>query len=300
MYIGRNDSGAISLGYAIQWYDCLRLEIDKQLEGVLTSCGEVCKSASASIGTHDPDNRAAGQTSYLMSFPSTPSRRHTRVQELRTPQSTQPAPDDRGAKNLTAPSELKSGLCDHYLRHANAAAAPSSVSNNPAMLKSEQEKYPIYNGRPANRRGPPIAIYHTAFAQLKDSLQDLNKVVDPQELKRVDDTAKLILASAQIYRTEKERTSNVYPYICSLLWIKLCGNVATTTDGKKKAESDGLVEQDLDDKTLGETVAIVGHVEAKNEPGVAGQCGVQNTLGLRKFLANDKVRRPHNYADVRN
>lgn len=168
------------------------------------------------------------------------------------------------------------------------------------MFKSEQEKYPIYNGRPGNRRGPPIAIYHTAFAQLNDSLQDLNKVVDPQELKRVDDTAKLILASAQIYGTEKERTSNVYPYICSLLGITLRENVSTTTDGKKVAESDGLVEQDLDDKTLGKTVAIMGHLEAKNELGVAGQCGVQNTLGLRKFLANDEVRRPYNYADVRN
>jgi hypothetical protein len=168
------------------------------------------------------------------------------------------------------------------------------------MFKSEQEKHPIYNGRPDNRRGPPIAIYHTAFAQLKDSLQNLDKVVDPQESKRVEDTAKLALASTQIYRTEKERTSNVFPYISSLLGIKLRENVPTTADGMKKAESDGLVEQVLDDKTFGENVAIAGHVEAKNELGVAGQCGVQNALGLRKFLANDKVRRPRNYVDVRN
>lgn len=194
----------------------------------------------------------------------------------------------------------------HVLAHhqiiedAAAAAAPSSVSNSPAMFKSEQEKRPIYDGRPANRRGPPITIYHTAFAQLKDSLQDLNKVVDPQELKRVDDAAKLTLASTQIYQTEKERASNVYPYICSLLGIKLRENVATTTGGKKKAESDALIEQDLHDKTLGENVAIVGHLELKNELGVAGQCAVQNTRGLRKFLANDKVCHLHNYVDVKN
>lgn len=52
---------------------------------------------------------------------------------------------------------------------ADAAAAPSNVSNDPPLFKSQQEKYPVYNGRPANRRGPPIAIYHTAFAQLKDA-----------------------------------------------------------------------------------------------------------------------------------
>ncbi|KAI0301746.1 hypothetical protein B0F90DRAFT_293276 [Multifurca ochricompacta] len=161
------------------------------------------------------------------------------------------------------------------------------------MFKSEQEKRPIYDGRPANRGGPPIAIYHTAFAQLKDSLQDLNKVVDPHEVKRVGDTAKLILASTQIYETERERASIIYPYICSLLGIELRENVATTTGGKNKAESNALVEQDLDDKTFGKNVAIVGHLELKNELGVAGQCAVQNTLGLRKLLTNDK------YKDIR-
>ncbi|KAK2464093.1 hypothetical protein APHAL10511_003880 [Amanita phalloides] len=196
-----------------------------------------------------------------------------------------------GEPDMTHPAEKAH---HQIIKDAIAAAAPSSVSNSPTMFKLEQEKYPIYDGRLPNRKGPPIAIYHTAFAQLKDSLRDPNKVVDPQELQRVDDTAKLSLASTPIYKTEKERTSNIYPYICSLLGIQLRENVAMTTGGKKKAESDGLVEQDLDDKTFGEKVAIVGHVEAKNELGVAGQCGVQNMLGLRKFLTNDK------YNDIRN
>ncbi|KAI0290183.1 hypothetical protein B0F90DRAFT_1921137 [Multifurca ochricompacta] len=147
-------------------------------------------------------------------------------------------------------------LAHHQIiKDANAAAAPSSVSNSLAIFKSEQEKRPIYEGHLANRRGPPIAIYHTAFAQLKDSLQDLNKVVDPQELKRVDDTAKLILASTQIYRTEKEHATMVFSYLRSLLGIKLRENVTTTTGGENRAESDALVEQDLHDKTFGEKVA---------------------------------------------
>jgi hypothetical protein len=85
------------------------------------------------------------------------------------------------------------------------------------LFESQQEKYPVYNGRPANRKGPPLAIYHVAFAQLIDALQDLDKVVDPQEMKRVDDTAKLFLASTQIYTTDEERNDHVYPHICSLL-----------------------------------------------------------------------------------
>jgi hypothetical protein len=186
------------------------------------------------------------------------------------------------------------------IKDANAAASPSSVSNSPAKFKSEQEKYPINNGRPANHSGPPITIYHTAFAQLKDSLQDLNKVVDPHELKRIDDTAKLILASTEIYQMEKECARNVYPHIRSLLGVNLRENVASTTVGKKTAKSNALVEQDLDDKKFGDKVAIVGYTELKNELRVAGQCAVQNLLGLRKLLTNDKVRRPCNYVDVRN
>ncbi|KAI0287938.1 hypothetical protein B0F90DRAFT_1148985 [Multifurca ochricompacta] len=196
-----------------------------------------------------------------------------------------------GEPDMTHPAEQAH---HQIIKDANAAAAPSSVSNSPAIFKSEQEKHPIYDGRPANRRGPPITIYHTAFAQLKDSLEDLNKVVDPQEVKRVDDTAKLILESIKIFSTEDERAARVYPYICSLLGIELRENVATTIGGKIKAESDALVEQDLDDKTFGEKVATVGHLELKNELGVAGQCAVQNTLGLRKLLTNDK------YKDIRN
>ena len=176
----------------------------------------------------------------------------------------------------------------------------SSISNNATLFKSQQEKYPIYNGRPANREGPPLAIYHTAFAQLTDTLQNPDKVVDVQEMKRVDDTAKLFLASTQIYQTEKERNDHVYPHIRNLLGIELRETVDSIIGGKKTSESNAVVEQVLDDKTLGNTIAIVSHEETKNELGVAGQCEVQNALGLRKILVNDKVCPPRNYAVERN
>jgi hypothetical protein len=63
----------------------------------------------------------------------------------------------------------------------------------------------------------------------------------------------------------------------------------------RKTESDALIQQVVDDKTFDESVAIVSHLEAKNELGIAGQCGVQNTLALRKSLVHDKVRYPRNY-----
>ncbi|KAI0296795.1 hypothetical protein B0F90DRAFT_1877150 [Multifurca ochricompacta] len=74
----------------------------------------------------------------------------------------------------------------------------------------------------------------------------------------------------------------VYPYICSF-WGSNYVRVSPRLLGKNKAESDALVEQDLDDKTFGEKVATVGHLELKNELGVAGQW-------LRKLLTNDKYK----------
>jgi hypothetical protein len=69
---------------------------------------------------------------------------------------------------------------------------------------------------------------------------------------------------------------------------------------RETTESDAVVEQVLDDETFGKTVAIVGHEESKNELGVAGQCGVQNVLRLRKSLVDDRVRRLRIYAVERN
>lgn len=51
------------------------------------------------------------------------------------PQSTQPAPDDRGAKNITAPSELKSGLCDRYLRQLCPACFAGNMHGRPFTIR---------------------------------------------------------------------------------------------------------------------------------------------------------------------
>ncbi|KAF5386995.1 hypothetical protein D9615_001578 [Tricholomella constricta] len=176
---------------------------------------------------------------------------------------------------------------------AKTAPSPSSISKSPKLFKAEQADRPIYNGRPAGRRGPPVAIYHTAFAELKDALRDVTKVVDNAEDQRVDDTAKLSLVATDIYNLEDERSKAIIPYLKNLLGIDLIEK-AKVKNGKKEFESDAIATEAIEDVTYGEKEAIIGHVEFKNEFGIGGDGGVQNVLGLRKHLAQEE------YNEVRN
>lgn len=155
------------------------------------------------------------------------------------------------------------------------------------MFKSEQDKRPVYNGRPANLKGPPLSIYHPAFAEIGDSLQNLDSLVDPQEQQRVGNIAKLCQAAANIYTTEAERLHAVYPFLQILLGVSITANVDRTKDGRKTTEIDGVVEQDIANSGK---KGIAGHFEVKNELGVSGQSAVQNTLSLRKRLIQPQVR----------
>ncbi|KAG5651228.1 hypothetical protein H0H81_009377 [Sphagnurus paluster] len=166
------------------------------------------------------------------------------------------------------------------------ALAPSTVSSPPnSHFISEQNKHPIYNGRPANLTGPPLSIYHPAFAKIGDALQNLDRLVDRQEEQRVGDTAKLCQAAANIYHTERERLEAVYPLVETLLGIQMTRNVNTTT------EIDGLVQQAIKDS---DKKGVAVHVELKNELGLSGLSTLQNTLSLRKHLIQPQ------YDEIRN
>ncbi|KAH8977312.1 hypothetical protein EDB92DRAFT_1918082 [Lactarius akahatsu] len=124
------------------------------------------------------------------------------------------------------------------IENANKAPPPSSVSKNVKTFKAEQAKHPIYNGRPAGRRGPPVTIYHKAFAELKDALRDLTK-------------------------TEAERCKAVIPLLERLLDITLIEKPKLAKD----FEPDAVVTQAIKDVTYGEMVAVIGYVEFNNEFG---------------------------------
>lgn len=171
---------------------------------------------------------------------------------------------------------------------ARTAPSPSSISKDANKFKIEQDKRPIYNGRPAVRRGPPVTIYHTAFAKLKDALGDLTRVVDKDEVGRVDDTAKLFLAATNIYPDEDQRSKAIIPHLKNLLGIDIIEK-PKVGNGRKDSEPDAIATGAIQDASFGKKIAVIGYVEFKNEFGIGGDCGVQNALGLRKYLAQEKV-----------
>ncbi|KAG5647540.1 hypothetical protein H0H81_007607 [Sphagnurus paluster] len=128
------------------------------------------------------------------------------------------------------------------IKDVKDAPAPLSVSNDPPQFKSEQHKHPIYNGRPADRKGPPIAIYHSTFAKLKDNLQRLDKVNDPLERARVDFAAKLCVASSDIYISKNDHINNTFSHLAALLEVELKPKVDTRNNGQRVTEIDALVE----------------------------------------------------------
>ncbi|KAH9059724.1 hypothetical protein EDB87DRAFT_1778782 [Lactarius vividus] len=157
---------------------------------------------------------------------------------------------------------------------ANNAPSPSSVARHPV-------------------EGPPVTIYHKAFAELKDALQDLTKVVDRAEEKRVDDAARLFTAAADIYETEAERFDAIIPHLENLLGIALVTKPRFGSS-KKDFELDAIAVQAINDETYGRKEAIIGHVEFENDCGVRGDCEIRNALSLRKHLAQEE------YKEIRN
>lgn len=167
------------------------------------------------------------------------------------------------------------------------AAAPSAVSRDAKLWNIEQIKHPIYNRRPAGRRGPSVTIYQHAFAELRDVLRDPTKVVDRARRTRLRNTSKLHLAATNIYDSEEARCREVIPHLERLLDIDIVEKHKFQI-GRSTVTPDAIAEEAIDGA---DTKAVIAFFEFKNESG-GGDCEVQNALGLRKYLAQDRVRVP--------
>ncbi|GBE89357.1 hypothetical protein SCP_1600180 [Sparassis crispa] len=157
-----------------------------------------------------------------------------------------------------------------------------------AAVKAEQDKHPIYNGRPDNCRSSPIVLYESAFAKLKDVLYDLRQAQPDRDF--VAATAKLFLSAATIYNSESERESAIFDHIERLLDVTFERHVKAAMNrfsSKKDAEADTLVRERLDDTTHGEKKGIYICIEVKNELGMGRNSGLQGALTLLKHISQD-------------
>lgn len=178
------------------------------------------------------------------------------------------------------------------VKNARAAHAPSTVSGSATAFKAEQEERPIYNGRPADKRGPPVAIYHSALAELKDALRHPQMEKDIEQRQRVEDTAKLFIAATDIYESEKERYNAIIPHLQNVMDIKFVPK-PNAGKGNKEFETDAMVAVQIKDISYGTKEGVLGYLELKNEFGSSSDGEIQAALALRKHLAHDEVCIPH-------
>ena len=99
------------------------------------------------------------------------------------------------------------------------ALAPSSVSANVGVFKTEQRERPIYNGRDGFD-GPPITLYSSIFAELKDNLANLSAITpNTEELGQV---GKLFHVLLKVYENEYEQIAGMLPMLTSTKLYRNC------------------------------------------------------------------------------
>ena len=206
--------------------------------------------------------------------------------------------DGAGAGDRT-PSSLQRASCFPLLTPpsvrlasvsaAQAALAPSSVTASVTKYKEEQQVHPIFNGRPLERRGPPVVIYNESLAKLKHELHNIANSPEPPA-SHIASTAELFQVAAEIHKTEDQREKEIYDYLERLVGQPLDRSVRSFGKSSKLATKvDATVVQNIQHPSFGKK-AVVAYVELKNELGMCGDGGLQGALSFRKFVAGEDVK----------
>ena len=206
--------------------------------------------------------------------------------------------DGAGAGDRT-PSSLQRASCFPLLTPpsvrlasvsaAQAALAPSSVTASVTKYKEEQQVHPIFNGRPLERRGPPVVIYNESLAKLKHELRNISNSPEPPA-SHIASTAELFHVAAEIYKTEDQRGKEIYDYLERLVGQPLDRSVRSFGKSSKLAtEVDATIVQNIQHPSFGKK-AVVAYVVLKTELGMRGDGGLQGALSFRKYVAGKDVK----------
>ena len=172
-----------------------------------------------------------------------------------------------------------------------ASPAPSSIAKSVTEFLKEQEDNPIYNGRPLETSGPPLAIYVPPFARLKDRLKQVDAtVVDPDMHRElIAKTGEFALVSCAIYTNEQQRKKRVFPLLERILDVDLIARHVVSEEGKKSTELDGVDFVAAAGREGPDNRAMYLCLELKNELGMNGASGLQSAYTYRKAISMDKV-----------
>ncbi|KAG8946281.1 hypothetical protein FRC04_011911 [Tulasnella sp. 424] len=157
------------------------------------------------------------------------------------------------------------------------APVPSDAAKLPA-LSAAQDAYPMKIGRPFDKTGPPVSIYHSVFSAFQANIQNPQFKPKPNDVVAAFD---LIQAASRVYPSEDDRLKQMKPLLSDLL-SHLIGGLAAGD----KIRPDGVVMLHIDQ--VGDIPLLV--MEAKNEIGTVGSDpDIQGSFAFRKLWAENAL-----------
>ncbi|KAK7689849.1 hypothetical protein QCA50_006488 [Cerrena zonata] len=161
------------------------------------------------------------------------------------------------------------------------ASSPSFVANSPSTYAKEQVAYPIFNGQPANRQGPPVTLFSPVLATLNDRLEQIHNStpVSPPSATLLKDTTTLFEAATRIYDNKNQCLEAMREPLQRVLDLKLTEQAAA---GDHTTLTDGAIKIVLDSGLS----ALIGYLKCSPETGVGGDPGLQASLSFRKHVTS--------------
>jgi hypothetical protein len=151
------------------------------------------------------------------------------------------------------------------------APSPSSASKISAF-NNEQAKRPIMNGRPIEKHGLPVHLFHPAFTRFQETFSDRNVVLN------ADDCAKAhtyLDVSAELYDWEPLRRKAILSSLGEAIGFDFFN------------DSDGCIVTPTADNHN----AVAAFYELNNEVGTGGSDpAIRGALSFRKKWVTDEVR----------
>ena len=152
---------------------------------------------------------------------------------------------------------------DHEVGFAIARdkPAPSTAANVISLLHTQRNE-PIFITRPHSTRGPPITIYHSAFAEFRRNLKTRRDLGIPPEYYKI--VSSFLVTSCALYASERERRNALLPFLKLLLRQTI--KSGQLEDG---CSSDGISVTKVSLGSMG-IMALLLLWELKNEIGTGG------------------------------
>ncbi|KAF9429855.1 hypothetical protein BGZ76_001088 [Entomortierella beljakovae] len=135
-------------------------------------------------------------------------------------------------------------------------SSPCSAAK-PSRFSEQQEKNPIFNGRPFAKTGPPIALLHTVFGEF---LRDINDANLPLTDDRIKLTENFVWSSTDLYRYEKARMTTVKEIL-----EEFFGDAMDAVCGGSYSRSNGVLLTSVGDQQVYRLILV-----GRNEIGVGG------------------------------